>query len=306
MHREELQGALSSLFEPEPDEDGFYCPAPPHSNLKAIHGLDASYWEPYEFGSMSPFSKLVKDAADPINRVTQSLSAPNELFWAGLRLFRDSLIEYCDAKEPRSGPLQYYPPILMTFWAAFEAFVHLYSEVLALAKPTVPAAVKQALLEVEDYVGRDGEVLTRPRQRPVLDRYWLLLRYGYGLDYDRGNKIWQAGQAALAKRNGLVHYEVSSAPSLVTLELWTHLEAILLLLVGPSTELKKSVYSHQFEVHWVLSEMRPLIVDFEEKTLFKGKMSGGYLFPCSFDGIPEERYPPGSNLRSWGSGKDSR
>ena len=32
---------------------------------------------------MSPFSKLVKDAADPINRVTQSLSAPNELFWQG-------------------------------------------------------------------------------------------------------------------------------------------------------------------------------------------------------------------------------
>ena len=66
----------------------------------------------------------------------------------------------------------------MTFWAAFEAFVHLYSEVLALAKPTVPAAVKQALLEVEDYVGRDGEVLTRPRQRPVLDR----IGYFSGMD----------------------------------------------------------------------------------------------------------------------------
>src|SRR5262249_49114219 len=154
----------------------------------------------------------------------------------------------------------------------------------------------QTLLELEDYVGRDGEVLTRSRQRPVLDRYWLLLKYGYGLDYDRGSKIWQAGQAALAKRNELVHYEVSSAPSLITSELWTHLEAILLLFVGPSTVLGRSVYSHQFEVHWVLSEMRPLIIDFEEKTSFKGKMSGGYLFPCSFDGIPEERYPPGSNL----------
>jgi hypothetical protein len=70
MDREELQGALSLLFELEPDENGFYYPAPPHSSLKDIHGLDASYWDPHEFGSMSPFSKLVKDAGDPINRVT--------------------------------------------------------------------------------------------------------------------------------------------------------------------------------------------------------------------------------------------
>ncbi len=295
MNREELETGLAGIFEPDMDEDGVAVAFPPHSRLRDHHGLDTSYWKRYEFGSTSPFSRLVRDANDPINNATQSLSAPTELFLAGLRLFGDSLIAYSTAEKKRTGPLQYYPAILMTFWAGFEAFVRLYSEILVQVNPPIPPLVRGVLLESEEYLDRDGTPRSRTRQRPILDRYWLMLKFGYGLEYDRGGKIWQCGEASLARRNEFVHYAVNSAPSINTSDLWTQLEAIMLLLIGPSTLLGRSIFSRQYEIYRMLSELQPLIEDFEERTFFKGIMTGGYLFPCTFQGIDEKRYPTASD-----------
>ncbi len=293
MDRDELAGQLHAIFEPEPDEDGFIPETPPHERLADVHKLDLSYWKPHEFGSMSRFSRLVQDQADPIHAITQSLSAPSDLFWAGLSLFSDSLLTYCDKKD-RWSPLRYYPPILITFWAGFEAFVRLYSELLGHMLPATPFAGKLALLEVEEYVERDGTIRQRQRPRPVLDRYWLLLRHGWCLDFDRGGKIWQAGEAAARVRNQFIHYEVSAAPSLKATELWNHLEAILLLLIGPSASLHRSVFHHQFDLYWILAELQQLIEEFEERPVHKGWRFSPHLFPCSFEGVDEKQYPPGS------------
>jgi hypothetical protein len=294
MDREDLEIGLAHIFEPDVDEDGFAAAFPPHSRLRDRHGLDTSYWKRYEFGSTSPFSRLVRDASDPINTATQSLSAPTELFSAGLRLFGDSLLAYSGTGKKRTGPLQYYPAILMTFWAGFEAFVRLYSEILVQVKPSIPLLVRDVLLESEAYLDRNGTPCSRTRQRPILDRYWLMLKFGYGLEYDRGGEIWQCGEASLARRNEFVHYEVNSAPSINTSVLHAQLEAIMLLLIGPSTLLARSVFSRQYEIYWMLAEMQPLIEDFEERTFFKGIMGGGYLFPCTFEEVDEDRYPTGS------------
>lgn len=294
LDQDELQDRLIQIFEPEPDEDGLVDRAPPHPRLTDFHHLDVSYWEPYEFGSMSPYSRLVEDPTDPINKTTQSLSAPFDLFLAGLRLFGDSILAYCEVKSSRRGPLRFYPPILMTFWAGFEAFVRLYAEILFHMVPNVPPATRLALLEVEEYVERNGTIRQRQRSRPVLDRYWLLLKHGYGLKFDRGSNIWQSGEAAMRKRNEFVHYKVGSAPSIMTSELWTYLEAVMLLLIGPSAILKRSVFSHQFDVYWALVELKPLINEFEEKPIHKGWPFSPYQFPCSFKGIDDTRYPPGS------------
>src|SRR5437762_8011791 len=269
MDRAELKDELQAIFEPEPDEDGCYPETPPHGRLADVHQLDLSYRHDLirfgpEFGSMSEHSRVVRDPADPINPIIQSLSAPSDLFWAGLRLFGDSLLAYCDKKD-RWDSFRYYPPILITFWAGFEAFVRLYSELLTHMIPSVPGAVKLALLEVEEHVERDGKIRQRQRRRPVLDRYWLLLKYGWGIEFDRGGKIWQAGEAAAKVRDQFVHYEISAAPSLKTSELWIHLEAILLLMIGPSAGLRRSVFHRQFDLYWALAELYPLIEeDFEE------------------------------------------
>jgi hypothetical protein len=292
MDRNELADQLQAIFDPEPDEDGFVPDTPPHPRLADSHGLNLSYWKPFEFGSTSQFSRLVRDRADPVNAVTQSLSVPSSLFWAGLRLFGDSLLAYCDT-EDRRGVFRYYPPILVTFWAGFEAFVRLYSELLIHLLPATPVAVKSALLEVEDYVERDGGICQRQRSRPVLDRYWLLLKYGWKLEFDRGGRIWQAGQDVAAVRNQIVHYEVSTAPTLKATELWNYLESMLLLLIGPSAALRRSVFHRQFDLYWVLVDLNRLIEEFEERPVHKGWPFSPYLFSCSFEGIDSTRYPPG-------------
>ena len=296
MDRDELQGEIDRIFEPELDE-GLPVPMPPHKRLWDNHRLDTSYWRPDEFHSMSKFSRLVQDPTDPINRIRESLSAPDNLFWAGIRLFADSLLAYSDVNNPWRemgwGPLQYYPPILMAFWAGLEAFVRLYSEMLVHVVSGVPSAVRLFLLEEEEYVEK-GQIRQSKRSRPVLERYWTLLKYGYDYEFDRGSKFWQEAEAVAKRRNQFVHYEVGSAPSLKTFELWSYLESILLLFFRPSVDLKLSVFPSQFEIYWCLVELRPLIEDFEERPIQKGWPFSPYIFSCSFNKIDDSRYPPGS------------
>lgn len=296
MDRDELKVEIDRIFEPALDDDtGLPVSIPPHKRLWDNHRLDISYWIPDEFSSMSQFSRLVQDPTDPINKIRESLNVPDDLFWAGIRLFGDSLLAYSDVnnswRKMGWGPLQYYPPILMVFWAGFEAFVRLYSEMLVHVVSGMPSAIQLFLLEEEEYVEK-GEVRKRIRNRPVLERYWTLLKYGYGYAFDKGSKIWQKGETVEKKRNQFVHYEVESVPSLKTYELWSYLESILLLFFKPSVDLKLSVFPSQFEIYWPLAELRPLIEDFEERPIQKGWRFSPYIFSCSFNKIDDSRYPP--------------
>ena len=101
------------------------------------------------------------------------------------------------------------------------------------------------------------------------------------------------GQAAIEKRNELVHYRFSDMPSLKATELWQHLEAILLLLIGPSSHIGRSVMPGQYEVYGVLCELHDLAEEFEERPFFKGiplKLDS-VLFPCGFENVDETKFP---------------
>jgi hypothetical protein len=299
MNRSQLEQEIAAIFEPLYDDDsGTPLPAPPHSRLESIHKLDTSYWHPFEFGTASPYSRLVREASDPINATMPSISAPAMLFWSGIRLMTDSLLAYCDIRGRRTGAFRYFPPILMTFCAGFEAFVRFESEILAQVARELPHAVRLALLETEELVERDGSVKQRRRPRNILERYWLVLKHGHGYEFDRGNKIWQDGLAAFEKRNELVHYEVGKTPSLGLRELWSSMEAILVILIAPSAHLKRSVYTSQFELYEKLAELLPLIEqtgDFVEQPIHKDwdrKRWVPHVFACSFSNIDNDRYPP--------------
>jgi hypothetical protein len=227
-----------------------------------------------------------------LSSVIQAQQAPYELFFGTIRLFGDSIVLYHNA-APRHGPYRYYPAILMSAWASFEAFVRVSSELLVKTAKALPNPIQLALMESQDRVEKNGAIRTQSKFRPLLDRYWWLLKFGYGVEYDRGNRIWQLGQSALTKRNELVHYEVSDMPALTATELWQHLEAILLLLIGPSAQIRISVMPRQYELYGVLVQLRELIEEFEERPFFKDKPVDlrGVVFPCPFQDIDDVKYP---------------
>ncbi len=292
---EQLHGEIYSIFYPEPTvgNEGFeFHETPPLKKLNIEHSLDTSYWRPHEYGSLSESMRRTDIDDAQLGTIVASQPVPFELFLGTLRLFGDSILTYHKAAE-RHGPYRFYPAILMTAWASFEAFVRIYSELFVKTVASLPLTVKLALLEKEERLDNKGNVETLRKSRPPLDRYWLLLKYGYGVEFDKGSRIWQMGDAAQKKRNGLVHYEIDALPSVTTSELWGHLESILLLLIGPSAQIGKTVMPDQYELYAILDSLHPLIEEFEEKPGHKGHQieSTAVCFPCPFQNVDETKYP---------------
>lgn len=294
-HHDELCGAIHSIFNPEPvigNEGEEWYETPPLERLGIEFKLDTSYWRPFEYGSLSPLMRQATTHNDELAAIAKAQQVPRELFMGTLRLFADSIIEY-DEKRPRIGPYRFYPAILMSGWASFESFVRIYSELLVKTVPTLPAVVSEALLEKRATIDEQGKITSRRTPQPLLSRYAWLLKFGYGCNYDQGSRIWQLGRAAMTKRNELVHYEFSDMPALSTTQLWEFLESILLLLIGPSSLIKKSLMPSQYELYGVLSDLRPLIEEFEGKPFLKDWPLDleAIIFPCAFDRVDEAQFP---------------
>ena len=131
--------------------------------------------------------------------LTRNMDVPVALFEAALRLFGDSLLVYSGERE-RKGRLRFYPPVLLTFWSGFEAFVRRASQLLLATVRGVPKEIADYLQERETFVDKHGNVSSRARFQPVLDRYAVFLRYGYSYEVDRGTAYWQRVQAAQGLR----------------------------------------------------------------------------------------------------------
>jgi hypothetical protein len=297
---QEMDERLAPILQPEPDEDGWFPDTPPHPRLQSVWQLDASYWSPQEFSTGSRRNRLIKRPQDPLSEPIESLTVPWSLFWSALQLFGQSLTAYSDQSDSDvqrgSGPFRYFPSILMTYWAGFEALIRFQSECLVQMVPSLAPAAKLALLEREEVVDDRGVIKQRSRRRPVLERYWLLLKCGYRCEFDRGSSVWQSAVAANRDRDQLVHYEVAGRPTLTCETLLRHMEAITLLLIAPSVQIGRSVYSRQFDAYDAIAEMQPLVVPFEERPLYRGWPGGHVLIPCTFDGVDEAQYPMGGSL----------
>ena len=298
MHLDDLRYEVESILHPEPDEDGHrHCDAP-HPRLSSAYGLDTSYFrEPFDPTRDRHFERLLDDPADPLHDTLQSITVPVSLLRASFQLFGDSLIEYHD-RERRWDLYRFYPSILMTAWSAFEAWVRLNSEILAAVVPTLAPPVRDAVLEVRRVVGKSGQIEERMDRRPVLERYWLLLKYGCNLELERGSRVWQAGTKMVSARDSLVHYNVSEAPSLTATQIWGHLEAVMLLFIAPSTLARRTLLPHQFDYYATLVQLRSLISDFEERPLHKGWSQDAMIFHCPFDAADETKYPSWSKRHS--------
>ncbi len=292
MDLADLKHEINSVLRPERDEEGSLCWDMPHSRLSSIHGLDTSYFRgPFVPDGDRLFERLVDDNADPLHDTLQSITVPASLFMAALQLFGDSLIEYHERKQ-RWGAYRFYPPILMSVWSAFEAWVRISSKILVAVVPTLPRAIRDSLLEIREGVEKDGRIIEKPDRKPVLDRFWLLLKYGCDFEYDRSSARWQAVNKMRRVRDTFVHYDVTGAPSLAASEMWGYIESILLLLIEPSTRLRRTLFGPQFDLYSTLAELHPLISKFEERPLHKGWSKRATIFDCPFNGADGMRYPP--------------
>jgi len=291
MNAEELKYEVDSILTPEPDEDGNYPWFMPDKRLSSVHNLDTSYFKgPYLIDGESAFERVLQDDSDPLHDTLQSTLVPDSLLLASLRLLGDSIIAY-HAPKDSWGWYRYYPSILMTAWSAFESWVRIHSEILVAVAPALPSAVKEALLESRTAVSGSGQIEQRPDRRPVMDRYWLLLKHGCDLEFDRGGRVWQKAREAATVRDSVVHYNVSIAPSITASQAWEHVESIMLLLIAPSCQAKRTLFHRQYDAYSMLVQLREFITEFEERPFHKGWPRGPVIFNCPFNGVDEAKYP---------------
>jgi hypothetical protein len=299
LSREELEERLAMIFELQADEDGFVAVSYPHNRLKEHFRLDTSYMDKfgfvYEGSSMHEDTRLVNptDQAIP-GMLFTNLNLADQLFEAALRLFGDSLLAYCESRKDTNS-FRYYPPVIITFWSGFEAQVRFMSELLAVTVPSIPEQVKAYLLEYELVVNPRGEMVSRGKFVPVLDRYMALLRYGYGYSVDRRKTYWQRGEAARDLRNYFVHPNVRETRNITSDQVLNFMEDVLMLFIVPSCDIKRSVFLGQYRYHNMVTDLRELAFPCTEQPLFYDwQFRREFLTHCNFTGVDTSLFP---NLR---------
>ena len=300
MDIEELSADLEALFNPEPDDfPGRPTGDIPHSRLEKEHGLDLSYLETFnwEGSSIHPHTRLCPPDEHRIRPLIHNLDVPSRLLEAGFRLFGDSILAYHDRKE-RKGQLRYYPPVILTFWSGFETFVRHTSELMLVATRNVPELVGRFLRDEEAFVDRKGDLALRTRYQSVLDRYVVLLRYGYAYQVDRGSKYWQRLEEARTLRDYYTHLDVNEPRSISVEEVLNFMEAVLLGIIWPSAEMKRTQLLGIYRMYWTWDTLRKLATPFVEEPFFKDwVLDGPHTIYCPFTGVDTERFPNSEEQR---------
>lgn len=296
MDIEDLRSELLGLFNPEPDDYG----GPPrgdipHPRLEKEHGLDLTYLETFTFkwegASHHPRTRLCQPDESRIRPLIHNLDVPSRLFEAGLRLFGDSVLAYHELKK-RTGQLRYYPPVILTFWSGFETFVRHTSELMIVTALNVPELVGRYLRDEERFVNKKGDIETKPRYQSVLDRYFILLRYGYGYHMDRGSRHWQRLEEARKLRDYYTHLDVNDPRSISTDEVLNFMEAVLLGIIWPSVEIRRTQLLGIYHLYWMWDALRKLASPFTEKPFFKDwPLDGPLTIYCPFENVDAKRFP---------------
>ena len=129
MPEEELSRKIWSLFNLEPDDEGIMPREFPAQRIVEHHNLDISYMKTLipEGTTTHRYTRRCSAQDTELHAIDRNMDTPIRLFLAALRLLGDSILEY-DGVEKRVGDLRFYPPVILTFWSGFEAFVRYASE----------------------------------------------------------------------------------------------------------------------------------------------------------------------------------
>ncbi len=293
MDKEELQAELDILFNPEPDEDGFFPPEYPHERITKFHKLDISYMDrlDYEGSTIHPYTRICKPDEHRLISLSKNHDVSQRLFMSAMQLFGDSIIAYHDKKE-RKGNIRYYPPVIVTFWSGFETYVRYSSELMLITVKDIPKIVADFLLEKETYLDKKGEQLIRNKWQPILDRYALLLRYGYDYKLDRGNKHWQSLQKAKELRDYYNHLDIHDPRAITSTQVLDFIEAVMMALIWPSCELRRTLFLGIYYLYDIWTKLCELQNEYIEQPMFKGwRHDEAFMFHCNFENVDTLRFP---------------
>jgi len=283
-----------ALVRPEPDEDGFLPREYPIPRLSLVHGLDFAYLEredTWEGSSVHRYTRLCPKSKDAVHVLTRNKDVPERLFESALRLFADSMV-LRTGESTKVGELRYYPPVILTFWSGFETFVRRASELLIATVKAVPEPVANFLQEREVYVSSNGAIKERGRFQSVLDRYALLLQYGYVWQVDKGNKYWQRLVAAKTLRDYYTHLDITEPRAITAAEVLEFLESVLLAIIWPSAVLKRTLLLGIFRLYEQWDFLREALEPFTEQPFFYDwALKDEYLFHCDFENVDEDTFP---------------
>lgn len=293
MHIEDLRAEIDGILNPEPDE-GFVPREIPHPRLRDVHGLDLTYLERFDWegSTIHPHTRICPAEEPRLHTLTRNYDVPSSLFEAALRLFADSIVAYHDEKK-RTGRLRYYPSIILTFWSGFETFIRYSSELMLTMVKGLPSAVAEFLQEVDATLDRKGNVALRTRYQPVLHRYAAFLKHAYHYEVNRGARHWQRLDAARELRDYYTHLDVTDPRSVSTTEVLEFMESVLLGIIWPSSEIKRTGLLGVYHLYWTWDSLRQLATEYTEQPLLKDSPFGEsrYMFYCPFDNVDTTRFP---------------
>jgi hypothetical protein len=175
---------------------------------------------------------------------------------------------------------------------------------MILTSKGIPQAVSDYLREVVPLIDRKGNVAQRTQFAPVLERYSVLLKYGFALNVDRGSRWWQGLQAAKELRDYYTHVDASKSRSISEVQVLELLEAVLLGLIWPSSLAQRSVMVgavHSYDLVMALKELsaKNLPSGHTEEPFFhswnwEGQTFGFY---CPFSSVDKSRFPNSDDQR---------
>jgi len=296
MDIDELKAELDLLFHPEPNEDGEYPSRDiPHPRLEKEHQLDLSYLRTYDWegSSLHPCSRTCPADEHRLYPLIRNLDVPSRLFESGLLLFSESIVAY-HSQSKRKGPLHYYPPVILTLWTGFEAFVRHASELMLTTVCNVPPEVENFLRDQTSFVDVDkkGEIRTKKRYQSVLDRYVVMLRYGHEYHVNRGSRYWQRLDEARRLRDYYTHVNISESRSISSEQVIHFIESVILAIIWPSAEIGRTQLLGIYNLYWIWDSLRKLAEPYTEEPFFKDwPMHGPYLIYCPFKNVDVARFP---------------
>lgn len=283
-----------SLVRPEPDEDGQLPHEYPVKRLSSVHELDFTYFGDdfsWEGSSVHRFTRLCPKDQETVHVLTRNQDVPERLFESALRLFADSIALRAHETK-RTGELRYYPPVILTFWSGFETFVRRASELMIATVKDIPEPVINFLKEREIFVAPGGVIKERTRFQSVLDRYALLLQYGYKWSPDKGNRHWQRLVAAKNLRDYYTHLDMTDPRAVSAAEVLEFMESVLLGIIWPSAALKRTLLLGVFRSYEQWDFLNDATEPFTEKPFFLDwTLKQEYLFHCNFEGVDETTFP---------------
>jgi hypothetical protein len=297
MNHDDLAAEIDNIFDPEPDDDQPHRELA-HRRLSQVYGFDFKFMETWiwEGATSHPNTRLWPAGEPGGDELTRNMDVPDRLFMSALRVFADSILTY-SARKKEPNRLRFYPPVILTFWSGFEAFVRHTSELMIHTSKDLPAPIAEYLRDEITTVNQKGVITQETRYRPVLDRYAVLLQYGFNYKIDRGNRHWQALQKAKDLRDYYTHIDAMNSRSISSDEVLEYLESAMLGIIWPSAEVQRTIMLgiHHLYYTWVQ------LVDLAREHLPNGyceqpffhawHLTGeAYQFYCPFTNVDEEKF----------------